>query len=52
MKARNDEYFILVIVSPEDRIVGTGTILVERKFIFNAGLVSNSIYIYTYLFIL
>ena len=43
MKARNDEYFIIVLVSPENRIIGTGTILVERKFIFNAGLVSNSI---------
>ena len=45
MKARNDEYFIIVAVSPEDRIIGTGTIFVERKFIFNAGLVSNNIFL-------
>ncbi|CAB4389028.1 glucosamine 6-phosphate N-acetyltransferase [Rhizophagus irregularis] len=41
MRARNDEYFIIVIISPENRIVGTGTIFVERKFIFNAGLVGH-----------
>ncbi|RIA88281.1 acyl-CoA N-acyltransferase [Glomus cerebriforme] len=41
MKARNDEYFIIVIVSPEDCIIGTGTIFIERKFIFNAGLVGH-----------
>jgi hypothetical protein len=46
MRARNDEYFIIVIVSPENRIIGTGAIFVERKFIFNAGLVSKSIYIF------
>jgi len=43
MKAHNDEYFVIVLVSSEDRIIGTGTIFVERKFIFDAGLVSSLI---------
>ncbi|RHZ75385.1 hypothetical protein Glove_214g37 [Diversispora epigaea] len=41
LKAHNHEYFTLVIVSPEDRIVGAGTIFVERKFIRNTGLVGH-----------
>nr|CAG8440895.1 3969_t:CDS:2 [Entrophospora candida] len=41
LKTHNYEYFTLVIVSPEDRIVGAGTIFVERKFIRNTGLVGH-----------
>ncbi|ODQ56281.1 glucosamine 6-phosphate N-acetyltransferase [Saitoella complicata NRRL Y-17804] len=33
MKARNDSYYLLVIVDQNDRIVGSGTLLIERKFI-------------------
>ena len=31
MSARNDEYFLLCILNGEDKIVGTGTLVVERK---------------------
>ncbi|CAG8508392.1 9951_t:CDS:2 [Dentiscutata heterogama] len=41
LKAHSHEYFTLVIVSPEDRIIGAGTIFVERKFIHNNGLVGH-----------
>ncbi|CAG8646927.1 5534_t:CDS:2, partial [Funneliformis caledonium] len=41
MKARQDEYFVIVIISPEDRVIGTGAIFVEHKFIFNAGRVGH-----------
>ncbi|GBC27751.2 glucosamine 6-phosphate N-acetyltransferase [Rhizophagus irregularis DAOM 181602=DAOM 197198] len=41
LKAHNHEYFTLVIVSPENRIVGAGTIFIERKFIRNTGLVGH-----------
>ncbi|CAG8574387.1 7164_t:CDS:2, partial [Scutellospora calospora] len=41
LKAHNHEYFTLVIVSPEDRIIGAGTIFIERKFIRNTGLVGH-----------
>ncbi|CAI2187535.1 6322_t:CDS:2 [Funneliformis geosporum] len=41
MKARQDEYFVVVIISPEDRVIGTGAIFVEHKFIFNAGRVGH-----------
>ncbi|CAG8816050.1 34785_t:CDS:2, partial [Gigaspora margarita] len=41
LKAHNHEYFTLVIVSPEDRIIGAGTIFIERKFIHNNGLVGH-----------
>ncbi|KAF1993347.1 glucosamine 6-phosphate N-acetyltransferas-like protein [Amniculicola lignicola CBS 123094] len=41
MSARNDEYFLLCITDSSDKIVGTGALLVERKFIHNLGLVGH-----------
>jgi len=41
LKQHNHEYFTLVILSPEDRVVGAGTIFIERKFIRNTGLVGH-----------
>ncbi|CAG8573567.1 8508_t:CDS:2, partial [Funneliformis mosseae] len=41
LTSHNHEYFTLVIVSPQNRIVGAGTIFVERKFIRNTGLVGH-----------
>lgn len=34
-------YFILVILDPSQTIVGTGAVIVERKFIHNMGLVGH-----------
>ncbi len=34
-------YFILVILDPSSTIVGTGAVIVERKFIHNMGLVGH-----------
>ncbi|GKZ19311.1 glucosamine-phosphate N-acetyltransferase-like protein [Aspergillus brasiliensis] len=39
--SRNDEYYLLVICDGEDRIVGTGSLIVERKFIHELGLVGH-----------
>ncbi|CAG8533013.1 7030_t:CDS:2 [Paraglomus occultum] len=41
LKQHNHEYFTIVILSPDDRVVGAGTIFVERKFIRNTGLVGH-----------
>ncbi|EON66435.1 glucosamine-phosphate N-acetyltransferase [Coniosporium apollinis CBS 100218] len=41
MSARSDEYFLLCILNGEDKIVGTGTLVVERKFIHNLGIVGH-----------
>jgi glucosamine-phosphate N-acetyltransferase len=41
MKKREGEYFILVIVDGAEKIVGTGALIVERKFIHNLGLVGH-----------
>ncbi|KAJ3096324.1 Glucosamine-phosphate N-acetyltransferase-like protein [Phlyctochytrium planicorne] len=45
LKARNDQYFTIGNLVVEDlkkeRIVGAGTILVERKFVHNNGLVGH-----------
>ncbi|KAL8680021.1 MAG: hypothetical protein Q9186_003739 [Xanthomendoza sp. 1 TL-2023] len=38
---RGDEYYILVICDGEKKIVGTGAVVVERKFIHNLGLVGH-----------
>lgn len=34
-------YFVLVILDPSQTIVGTGAVIVERKFIHNMGLVGH-----------
>jgi glucosamine-phosphate N-acetyltransferase len=34
-------YFILVILDPSETVVGTGAVIVERKFIHNMGLVGH-----------
>lgn len=41
MAKRNDEYFLLCICDGEDKVVGTGALVVERKFIHNLGLVGH-----------
>lgn len=41
IKSRNDEYYMLVVCDGEDRIVGTGSLIVERKFIHSLGLVGH-----------
>lgn len=39
--SRADEYFLLVICDGADRVVGTGSLIVERKFIHGLGLVGH-----------
>jgi glucosamine-phosphate N-acetyltransferase len=41
MSARNDTYFLLVITNTEGRVVGTGALIVERKFIHRLGVVGH-----------
>ncbi|PYI03482.1 acyl-CoA N-acyltransferase [Aspergillus sclerotiicarbonarius CBS 121057] len=41
ISSRNDEYYLIVICDGEDRIVGTGSLLVERKFIHSLGMVGH-----------
>jgi len=41
MARRNDEYFVLVICNEEGRVVGTGSLIVERKFIHSLGMVGH-----------
>lgn len=41
MAARADSYFLIVITDAEQRIVGTGALIVERKFIHRLGLVGH-----------
>ena len=45
MAKRNDEYFLVVITDesrePERKVVATGALIVERKFIHNRGLVGH-----------
>lgn len=38
---RNDEYYLIVICDGSGRIVGTGSLIVERKFIHQLGLVGH-----------
>jgi len=39
--AARDEYYILVVLDGSGRIVGTGALVVERKFIHNLGMVGH-----------
>ncbi|KIW17290.1 hypothetical protein PV08_04481 [Exophiala spinifera] len=41
MYSRNDTYYILVICDGSGTVVGTGAVMVERKFIHNMGLVGH-----------
>ncbi|KEF61729.1 glucosamine-phosphate N-acetyltransferase [Exophiala aquamarina CBS 119918] len=41
ISSRNDTYYILVICDESDTVVGTGAVIVERKFIHNMGLVGH-----------
>lgn len=41
MSTRNDEYFLLCITDSKNAIVGTGALIVERKFIHQLGLVGH-----------
>lgn len=38
---RNDEYYMIVICDGTGKIVGTGSLIVERKFIHALGLVGH-----------
>lgn len=37
MAARNDTYYVLVICDEKEEVVGTGAVVVERKFIHGLG---------------
>lgn len=39
--SRNDTYYVLVICDSDDKVVGTGAVFVERKFIHNMGIVGH-----------
>ncbi|OZJ05911.1 hypothetical protein BZG36_01191 [Bifiguratus adelaidae] len=41
MKKHNHEYFTIVITDPSSRVVGAGTIFIERKFVHHNGLVGH-----------
>ncbi|OAX84799.1 hypothetical protein ACJ72_00822 [Emergomyces africanus] len=41
MAKRCDEYFLLVICDGSGRVVGTGSLIVERKFIHSLGMVGH-----------
>ncbi|CAN9159190.1 unnamed protein product [Alternaria alternata] len=41
MKTRNDEYYLLCVTNSSNAIVGTGALIVERKFIHQLGLVGH-----------
>ena len=41
MSSRNDSYFLLAILDASQHIVGTGALIVERKFIHQLGLVGH-----------
>ena len=37
MASRNDTYYVLVVCDESDEVVGTGAVVVERKFIHDLG---------------
>ncbi|KAJ5699063.1 Glucosamine 6-phosphate N-acetyltransferase [Penicillium macrosclerotiorum] len=39
--SRNDEYYMLVVCDGADQVVGTGSLIVERKFIHALGMVGH-----------
>ncbi|EEH43300.1 glucosamine 6-phosphate N-acetyltransferase [Paracoccidioides brasiliensis Pb18] len=41
MAKRNEEYFLLVVCDGHGTVVGTGSLIVERKFIHSLGLVGH-----------
>lgn len=41
ISSRADEYYLLVVCDGADRVVGTGSLIVERKFIHGLGLVGH-----------
>jgi glucosamine-phosphate N-acetyltransferase len=41
MASRNDTYYVLVVCDETETVVGTGGVVVERKFIHNLGLVGH-----------
>ncbi|KAL4944099.1 hypothetical protein BDV06DRAFT_116594 [Aspergillus oleicola] len=41
ISSRNDEYYMLVITDADEKIVATGSLIVERKFIHELGLVGH-----------
>lgn len=41
LRTMSSTYYILVVVNPEDRIVASGTLMMERKFVHNLGIVGH-----------
>lgn len=41
LATRNDEYYLLVVVDGADKVVATGSLIVERKFIHGLGMVGH-----------
>ncbi|KAF9884767.1 Glucosamine-phosphate N-acetyltransferase-like protein [Aspergillus nanangensis] len=41
ISSRNDEYYMLVVCDGSGRVVGTGSLIVERKFIHALGMVGH-----------
>jgi glucosamine-phosphate N-acetyltransferase len=41
LRTQGSTYYILVVVNQEDRVVASGTVLLERKFIHNMGVVGH-----------
>lgn len=41
MASRNDSYYLVCITDSSDKIVGTGALIVERKFIHSLGMVGH-----------
>ena len=41
MANRNDTYYVLVVCDENNTVVGTGAVVVERKFIHNLGMVGH-----------
>lgn len=41
IESRSDEYYMLVVCDGDNRIVGTGSLIAERKFIHSLGMVGH-----------
>jgi glucosamine-phosphate N-acetyltransferase len=41
LRSRTDTYFVLVVIDASDRVVASGTVMLERKFIHNMGVVGH-----------
>lgn len=41
LRTMGSTYYVLVVVNPEDKIVASGTLMMERKFVHNLGIVGH-----------